>query len=187
MSIISTTKMTARQFLELGEDPPGVRLELVNGEVAVSPSPIPAHGYTVIQLGALLAQHIKKHKLGRLYPDIDTIFGKYDVRRPDLLYFSKGRTHLIGEKAMEGPPDLCIEVLSPSSVTIDRRDKFKQYAKAGVHNYWIVDPETRTIEGHVLSRGKYRLAAEGRDDAIVSLPPFEKLKIRLSELWQPRD
>jgi Uma2 family endonuclease len=187
MSIISTTKMTARQFLQLGEDPPGVRLELVDGEIAVSPSPIPAHGYTVIRLAAMLSQHIEKRKLGRLYPDIDTIFGKYDVRRPDLLYFSKGRTHLIGEKAMEGPPDLCIEVLSPSSVTIDRRDKFKQYAKAGVENYWIVDPEARTIEGHILMRGKYQLAAEGSADDVITLPPFEKLRIRLGQLWQPRD
>ena len=100
MSIVSTTKMTARQFLELGEDPPGVRLELVNGAVAVSPSPIPAHGYVVMRLGALLVNYVEKHKLGRIYPDVDTIFGVHDVRRPDLIYFSKGRLHLIGEKAM---------------------------------------------------------------------------------------
>ena len=41
MPVVSTTKMTARQYLMLGEDPPGVRLELVDGEVAVSPSPMP--------------------------------------------------------------------------------------------------------------------------------------------------
>jgi hypothetical protein len=46
MSIVSTIKMTARKFLELGEDPPGVRLELVNGEVAASPSPNLDHSYT---------------------------------------------------------------------------------------------------------------------------------------------
>src|SRR5690242_64027 len=139
MSIVSTIKMTARQFLELGEDPPGVRLELVNGEIAVSPSPMPAHGYCVFRLAMILGRHIDKKKLGRLYPDIDTIFGEYDVRRPDLLFFSKARLHLIGEKAMEGPPDLCIEVLSPSSRKIDRRDKFEQYAKGRVPFYWILD------------------------------------------------
>jgi Uma2 family endonuclease len=58
MSIVSTTKMTARQFLELGEDPPGVRLELVNGEVAASPSPLPEHGHVVVQLTILRSQHI---------------------------------------------------------------------------------------------------------------------------------
>src|SRR5438552_13842146 len=141
MSIVSTTKMTARQFIELGEDPPGVRLELVNGEVAVSPSPLPQHGYAVFRLAMILGIHVKKRDLGQLYPDIDTIFGEYDVRRPDLLYFAKARAHLVGEKAMEGPPDLCIEVLSPSSGLVDRRDKFRQYAKGGVRFYWIVNPE----------------------------------------------
>src|SRR5213592_1610584 len=102
MSIVSTTKMTARQFLELGEDPPGVRLELVNGEVAVSPSPIPAHGYVVLRLAKILSNYIDDRDLGRLYPDVDTIFGEHDVRRPDLLFFSKERLDLIGEKAMEG-------------------------------------------------------------------------------------
>ena len=177
--------MTARQFLELGEDPPGVRLELVNGEVAVSPSPIPAHAYTVLRLGAMLVTHVEKRKLGRIYPDVDTIFGEYDVRRPDLLYFRKSRLHLIGKKAMEGPPDLCVEVLSPSSGAIDRKDKFEQYADAGVGFYWILHPEKHTIEGYALSRGKYKLSGKAKDDEIVTLPPFKDLRITLAGIWQP--
>jgi Uma2 family endonuclease len=185
MSIISTTKMTARQFLELGEDPPGVRLELVNGEVAVSPSPMPAHGYVVVQLMTLLARHVKKHKLGRVYPDIDTIFGKYDVRRPDVIYFANDRIHLIGKKAMEGPPDLCVEVISPSSRTIDRRDKFKQYAEGEVAFYWIVDPKQKTIEAFQLVGGRYKAVGNGGGDDVVKLPPFTDLGIPLGDLWQP--
>ena len=179
--------MTARQFLELGEDPPGVRLELVNGEVALSPSPIPAHGYVVFQLAIVLGLHIKKRKLGQLYPDVDTIFGPHDVRRPDLLYFSKDRVHLVGEKAMEGAPDLCVEVLSPSSHVIDRRDKFKQYAKGTVRFYWIVDPDRRTIEGYTLSGTKYKPSGQAKGDETVTLPPFKDLRIKLAELWKPRN
>ncbi len=182
---VSTIKMTARQFLELGEDPPGVRLELVDGEVAVTPSPVPKHGYVVVQLMTLLALHVRKHDLGRIYPDTDTIFGKHDVRRPDILYFSKDRLHLIGEKAMEGSPDLCVEVLSPSSGTIDRKEKFKQYEKAGVAHYWILDPKRRTIEAFELARGRYEPSGQGEGDDIIALPPFAKLKIPLGDLWQP--
>src|SRR5437868_8574513 len=112
---VSTIKMTARQFLELGEDPPGVRLELVNGEIAVSPSPVPGHSYTDRMLSFILLRHIKAHDLGQLYGDVDTIFGEHDVRRPDLIFFAKHRLHLIGEKAMEDPPDLCVEIISSSS------------------------------------------------------------------------
>jgi Uma2 family endonuclease len=185
MSIVSTTKMTARQFLELGEDPPGIRLELVDGEIAVSPSPIPAHGYTVLRLGALLVHHITQHDLGRVYPDVDTIFGEHDVRRPDLLYFSKERLHLVGKKAMEGPPDLCVEVISPSSGTIDRRDKFDQYARGGVAFYWIVDPKRKTIEAFALAGGGYREAGKGSATDTVSVDPFPDLNIELADLWQP--
>jgi Uma2 family endonuclease len=186
MSIISTTKMTARQFLELGEDPPGVRLELVNGEIAVSPSPIPDHSYTLLQLGSLLVQHVKTHAFGRIYLDVDTILDEFDVRRPDLIYFSKERLHLVGDKAMEGAPDLCVEILSPSSITIDRRDKFKQYEKAGVKFYWLIDPKNKTIEGYKLTRGKYHETGRAKENEIVELLPFDDLKIPLGELWQPK-
>ena len=71
--IVSTTKMTAQQFLELGDDPPGVRLELVDGEIAVSPSPTPEHSYVVLELAAIIRDHVKRHKLGRVYADVDTI------------------------------------------------------------------------------------------------------------------
>ena len=185
MSIVSTIKMTARQFLELGEDPPGVRLELVNGEVAVSPSPLPRHSFTVVRLTILLGNHIDRHRLGQLYADVDTIFGEHDVRRPDLLFFANDRLHLIGEKAMEGPPDLCVEVLSPSSGTIDRQDKFEQYKRGGVAHYWIVDPKAKVIEGFQLVDDKYVPTGRARDGETIHLPPFADLAIPLGELWKP--
>src|SRR5215475_11948294 len=98
MPIGSTIKMTAEQYLMLGEDPPGVRLELVDGEVAVSPSPTPDHSFVVPMLGYILVGHALEHDLGQVLMDVDTIFGPHDVRRPDILYFQKRRLHLIGDK-----------------------------------------------------------------------------------------
>ena len=63
---VSTIKMTAEQFLQLGEDPPGVRLELVDGEIAVSPSPIPKHSITDKRLSHILMSHILENDLGEL-------------------------------------------------------------------------------------------------------------------------
>jgi Uma2 family endonuclease len=186
MPVVSTIKMTARQFLELGEDPPGVRLELVDGEIAVSPSPIPDHSYVVLTLARMLGNHIEKHALGQLFTDVDTIFGEHDVRRPDLLFFRKNRLHLIGDKAMEGPPDLAVEVLSPSSGHTDRRDKFKLYAAGKVKSYWIVDPKGRTIEAYRLSGGKYVGRVRGSGSDVVRLPPFNDLKLSLAKLWRPK-
>ncbi|MGH7214096.1 MAG: Uma2 family endonuclease [Tepidisphaeraceae bacterium] len=184
MAIVSTTKMTAKQFLMLGEDPPGVRLELVDGEVAVSPSPTPDHSHVVIQLVYVLEEHNRRHDLGELHHDVDTILDRFNVRRPDILFFFKARTHLIGKKAMEGPPDLAVEVISPSSVEVDRQDKFAQYRDAGVAHYWIADPELQSLEGWQLRDGVYQSTGRGQGHATLALPPFPGLEISLGRLWR---
>lgn len=183
---LSTIKMTARQFLQLGEDPPGVRLELVDGEIAASPSPIPDHSFVVFSLSRILGDHIEAHDLGQLFGDVDTIFGQHDVRRPELLFFSTSRLHLVGEKAMEGPPDLAVEVISPGSAATDRKDKFKLYAAGKVKYYWIVDPYQRTIEAYRLRERKYTGRVRGSGSDVVKLPPFTDLNIPLGKLWRPK-
>ncbi len=182
---VSTIKMTARQFLQLGEDPAGVRLELVDGEIAVSPSPIPDHSHIVFALATILKNHIDAHGLGELLGDVDTIFGEHDVRRPDVLFFRQDRRHFIGKKAIEGPPDLCVEVLSPSSIKTDRVDEFEQYAAGGVAYYWIIDAQQRTIEAYHLAEGSYVACGRGHQADVVRLPPFNELDIPLSKLWRP--
>ena len=186
MPIISTARMTARQFLQLGEDPKGVRLELVNGEIAVSPSAIPDHSYTEKMLSTILAQHILAHDLGQLFGDVDTLVDTYNVRRPDIIFFAKSRLHLVGDKAIEGPPDLCVEIVNPSSETIDRVDKFQQYAAAGVNFYWIIDPRHRSLEAYSLLNNAYQLVAQGRDNDALCLAPFNDLEIPLGRLWRPK-
>jgi Uma2 family endonuclease len=186
MPIVSTIKMQAQQFLQLGEDPPGLRLELVDGEVAVSPSPIPRHSFTVVKLARVLDTYISQNDLGELFQDVDTLLDPFNVRRPDLLFFSKGRLHLVGEKSMEGPPDLAIEVISPSSVEIDREDKFEQYRKAGVQNYWIVDPAQRSVEGWELRNEKYSATGRAAGTGTLRLPPFSDLEIPIGALWRAK-
>jgi Uma2 family endonuclease len=186
--IVSTTKMTAEQYLQLGEDPPGVRLELVEGEVAVSPSPASRHSFTINKLAQLIMNHIDLEALGgEFYTDVDTILNEFNVRRPDILYFSEGRTHLVGENAMQGPPDLAVEVVSPSSVEIDRRDKFLQYAAAGIAFYWIVDPQHKTLEAWRLEGRQYLPVGKGQNFETVQFPPFPNLSIELRRIWQPRN
>jgi Uma2 family endonuclease len=170
----------------LGEDPVGVRLELVDGEIAVSASPLPPHSRVVVRLTSILDRHIEENDLGILLTDCDTVFGDYDVRRPDLLFFTRAREHLIpDEDPIEGAPDLCVEVLSKSTRQVDRVDKFKQYAKAGVKHYWIADPNARTIEAFKLVGKGYRLVGQGSGQEVVSLPPFPDLEVSLGRVWLP--
>jgi Uma2 family endonuclease len=186
MSSLSTAKMTSKQYLMLGEDPPGLHLELAHGEIVVSPSPTPHHSSVIVNLLRILGNHVHDHKLGLLFSDTDTVFDDENTRRPDIGFFAEERRHLIGEKALMGPPDLCVEVLSPSNEEMDRQDKFALYEKRRVPNYWIVDQDARTIEAYALKRGKYQLAAKGKGAQTVHLPPFQDLPIPLTEVW-PED
>ena len=181
--IVSTIRMTAEQYLQLGDDPPGVRLELVEGEIAVSPSPTPRHNILVNLLAHLLTGHVLQHGLGGVLTDTDTPVSPFTVRRPDILFFRTDRMHLVGEDRLNGPPDLAVEVVSPSSGQIDRRDKFEQYAAAGIRYYWIIDPETRTFDAFELRDGAYTSVTRGRDEDTVQAAPFADLEIPLDSLW----
>jgi len=139
-----------------------------------------------VTLACILGGHIEQHQLGQLFIDVNTIFGEHDVRRPDLLFFRKDRLDLIGDKAMKGPPDLSVEVLSPGNISADRKDKFKLYAAGKVKYYWIVDRMMRTIEAYRLSKGKYVGRVRGSGSDVVQLLPFPELKIPLGKLWRPK-
>ena len=54
-----------------------------------------------------------------------------------------------------GAPDMAIEILSPSSARMDKLIKFQKYLKYGVREYWIVDPDSKTVQAHVLDNGNY--------------------------------
>ena len=185
MTAISAAKMTARQFFMLGEDPPGLRRELVNGAIALSRSPAFDHSYTDSQLRAVLGQHINQHDLGALVGDVDTIFDDLNVRRPDIIFIAKSRLHLIKGHGIPIIPDLCVEILSPSSATLDQTEKFDLYASSGVPHYWIVDPKGHTFEAYKLAGKNYRQIASGRESEVVKAAPFPKLKIPLSRIWSP--
>ena len=182
--VISTAKMNARQFLQLGEDPVGVWLELVNGEVAIGPSQTPSHSFCRAQLATVLGGFVDQHRLGEVYMDVNTVLDEFNVRRPDVLFFNGDHLDRIGEEAMEGPPDLAIEVISPSSIAVDREDKSEQYRAAKVEYYWIVDPTLRTFEGWELKRGKYVATGRAHGVESIHLPPFKQLKISLKDLWR---
>lgn len=186
MSTISAARMSARDYFTLGEDGDGPRLELVDGVVVVSPSPIPAHSHTDSALRAILFPHIRRHKLGRLFGDLDTLLGPDDVRRPDILFISRLRPRIVNDR-VTGPPDLCVEIISPGTEKTDRVDKFRQYARFGVPHYWIIDPTARAAEAFVLRGDRYEPNGSGREADQVRFAPFNDLPIDLSDLWMPVD
>jgi Uma2 family endonuclease len=104
---------------------------------------------------------------------------------PDVQFYRKGNDPGREQEQglIRGHPDLVIEVVSPSSRRYDRVIKLRWYAQLAVPQYWLVDPETRTVEQLVLRDGEYRIAV-ALDDGVFRPEGFEGLEIPLARLWE---
>jgi len=160
------------------------RYEILEGELAVTPAPSTKHQTASGNLFILLAQHIKAHDLGKLFhAPIDLILASTSVLQPDLVFVSKDRQRIITEKAIEGVPDLVIEILSPTTSRTDRVTKAQIYARHSVPAYWIVDPEQEVIEIYLLEVDGYRLAATLQGEIPMFAPPFKELEIAARDVF----
>lgn len=149
--------MTYEQYCLLPED--GKQYELIDGELFMTPAPKPQHQKIVLRLAEELSRYVRKNSLGEVFvAPVDVLMDRHTVLQPDVLFISHGRLAIVGEEAIEGAPDLVVEVLSPSTFYKDLRKKMTAYSQFGVQEYWIVDPETQTIELYVRRDDKLQLA-----------------------------
>lgn len=166
----------------------GQYVEYVDGEVIKPMSVTDRHDYLVRFLTTLLTFYAETKKLGRIhgepYQMKMEIEGKIIGREPDLFFISKDNYKNIGRQFYDGGADLVIEVISPESIVGDTKDKFEEYEKAGVKEYWLIDYERRTANFYGLdSEKKYELLLPGTDKKFKS-GVIEGLWINTDWLWQ---
>lgn len=160
------------------------RYEILEGELSVTPAPSTKHQSASANLFKLLSRHVDDRNLGKLfYAPIDVILDPTSVLQPDLLFVSSARQRIITEKAIEGAPDLVIEILSPGTSRTDRVTKAQIYARHSVPAYWIVDPEQEVIEIYLLEADGYRLAATLQGKTPMFAPPFKELEIAAGDVF----
>lgn len=139
------SKLTAADFMALGEGPPYP--ELIDGKLISSPSPSRNHQRVIQRLYQLIQNFLDNKDLGEVYlAPFDVHLGDHDVFCPDLSYFSGERLDRLSDRGAEGAPDLVVEVLSPATARRDRHEKRPAYARSGVRELWLVHPELETIE-----------------------------------------
>ncbi len=159
--------------------------EIVDGELFVTPAPNILHQTIVGNLFAELQQHVRKHRLGRVFvAPCDVVLSSAIVLEPDIIFVSQSRLHIVSEKNLSGPPDLVVEVLSESTAQLDREIKPKQYALYGLSEFWRIEPSAKTVEIFRLKEGEYELAARlGFGGTLTSLL-FPGLRPSVSSLWE---
>jgi Uma2 family endonuclease len=156
-------------------------VELIQGEFVMSPSPQADHQKIVVALCVALKTQICGGEL--LVSPMDVILADDTVVQPDLLYVGPDRLAIIKER-VAGAPDLVIEILSPSTRDRDRLVRTGLYARFGVREYWLVDPDTRTIQVLTLEGSRYKVLAIFEERDRLSTPVFPELKLDLSVVWR---
>ena len=140
----SAKKLTYRDYLRFPED--GQRHEILEGEHHVTPAPSFGHQRAVLNLAYLLQDFLRRNRRGTLLPaPFDVVISKHNLAQPDLLFVSNERAGVLTEKNLQGVPDLVIEVLSSSTRRVDEGTKRAIYERFGVQEYWLVDPQRRTV------------------------------------------
>ncbi len=182
---------TYADLLALPED---VRAEVLGGEIAMSPAPLPRHANVQGALrrfvgGPFHDDHGRGGPGGWwIFAEVDVALGPHDIVRPDLAGWQRERLPRPGNvRPIELRPDWVCEILSPSTAARDRVKKRHLYARAQVPHYWLVDPDARVLEALTLRDGSWVEVGVYDDTAVARIAPFEAVELELSRLFLPRD
>jgi Uma2 family endonuclease len=164
---VVTAPMDRAAFLALPET--NLPLEYIDGEIAVSPSPVDSHQEMVLNTAGYLKMLIP-HAAGTLrVAPLDVHIDDQNTVQPDVFWVSADNPRCkLGEDGYwYGAPDLIVEVLSPATARRDRGIKFRLYERAGVREYWLIDADY--VEVYRLADGRFeRVGVFGEGEAFVT-------------------
>lgn len=146
----------------------GHRYEIVNGVLVMAPAPSPEHQSITLRLSHYLFVHAELAGLGRVFASpIDVDLGPKNMFQPDVVLVLNEHLERVQAKKIVGAPDLVVEVASYSTAVFDRIIKHEKYAQAGIAEYWLVKPTSRTVEVLTLANGEYRSLGIFRGEQIL--------------------
>lgn len=161
---------TAKEFFQLEDDKH--RYELVDGTMVLIPSPFYTPQRFRIRACLMLEEYFSANPIGIYAPDVPCVLSDHEVRWPDLVVVLEDRHHQIG-RYVEGAPNLVVEIVGCDQLESgDFRSKMTSYRIAGVEELWLIERDTRTIEGFV-NQGAHWAPLSGVPQAqSVVLPGF---------------
>ncbi len=173
-------RWTYEDYYRLDDDQ---RHEIIDGNLLMAPSPDMWHQDWSLNLSVLIANHVKHHKLGKIFvAPFDVVLDSENTVQPDLIFVAAASLGIIQPRAIFGTPDLLIELISPASARRDRYDKKELYARFGVREYWIGDPANKSLEILTLQAGRYELHAAAEASGRLTSPVLAGLEFDLTEI-----
>jgi Uma2 family endonuclease len=179
----STTKLTYADYLRLPDD--GLRHEIIDGEHYVTPAPTVRHQEISGRLFYQIQQYLERQPIGKLfYAPLDALLSEFDIVVPDLVYISNERSSFLTAKNLQGPPDLVIEILSPSTKHRDLGIKRDLYGRVGIQEYWLVDQMQEVVDVCRSESGlTFAAPVKYAKNAILKSPLFPGLELSLGRVF----
>jgi Uma2 family endonuclease len=148
-------QVSYEEFLELGDE--YRHAEWVNGEVVMMAAVTDEHDAMTMFLGSVLHLYCETRRFGRVLREPFQMKTGPDLpgRSPDIFVVSNANLGRIQKKNLNGPADVVVEVVSPGSRRVDRVEKFQEYERGGVQEYWLIDPHHKTAEFYRLISARY--------------------------------
>lgn len=146
-----------RSMLEVWKTlPEGTLCQLINNKLIMSPAPKILHQEILNEINIGISIYLRENALGKIFiAPLDVHLSKQNILQPDILFVKNQNLNKTKEKGLFGAPDLVIEVLSPATSQLDYVEKKNLYEKFGVSEYFIVDPESKSVDSWFLKAGKY--------------------------------
>jgi len=179
--VIEKKKYTYEDYLKTSDDK---QYELIDGELLMTPSPLPNHQRISRKLEFILEKFVTENNLGEIFDaPCDVYLDDENVIQPDILFISLDRLAIIGEKNIQGAPDLAVEIISENSAYKDMVQKKRLYARFGVKEYWVVIPDCEEIEIYILKDNTYRLYKSYNKSDNLESPLLKGLNIALKDIF----
>lgn len=164
--------------------PEGAPYQLIGGELVMTPPPTPYHQMVSIKLELKMAGFVLEKALGVvLDAPLDVYLEETEAYQPDIIFIANERLAIIEEKRIKGAPDLVVEILSPSTGYYDLRSKYKVYEKAGVREYWIVDPHQKSVQVFCRREGKFVLDQEVESKGTVKSRVIAGFEVQIDSIF----
>ncbi|MDA0660249.1 MAG: Uma2 family endonuclease [Planctomycetota bacterium] len=175
----TTNKLGYAHYICFPDD--GQRHEIIDGGHYVNPAPSTYHQTVSKKLQFQLYSQIELRGLGIVFDaPIDVQLSDFDIVQPDLVVILNSNKSIITPAKIDGTPELLVEITSPSSAVSDRQLKKELYRRAGVLEYWILDPIEHSIDQLILRNGEYHLEAPSDR---VKPTMINGVEVRLSDIW----
>jgi Uma2 family endonuclease len=183
MAQAASLAITVHDYMGMPEGPP--YFELVEGELFMSPPPLRVHQEIARNIVGIILAYLEKRPIGKLFfAPFGVFLTEINAYQRDIVFVSNERKSALTDEGLSGAPDFVVEILSPSTSSLDKGAKKKIYARCGVTELWLIDPKLKMIAVYHLGESAETPAATYSGKARFESDIFPGLKFSCAKVFE---